>query len=247
MKKTTLVAALGGFALTAAFAEKSTVKLDTDDAKFGYALGGNIANQIKRDQLTIDADAVAAAIKDVFAGKESALTPEEVQKIMSSVQEKAMANQQKVASEQGDKNGKEETEYLEKNGKKAGVKTTASGLQYEVVSEGKGDKPTANDTVKVHYHGTLLSGKVFDSSVDRKEPAEFPVSGVIPGWVEGLQLMTVGSKYKFTIPSKLAYGANGAGADIGPNSCLQFDVELLEIKKAAPAPAAPATAAPEKK
>jgi FKBP-type peptidyl-prolyl cis-trans isomerase len=124
---------------------------------------------------------------------------------------------------------KEGTKFLDENGKRAGVTTTASGLQYEVVKAAEGKKPASTDTVTVHYRGTLLSGKEFDSSYSRNEPTSFPLNGVIPGWTEGLQLMNVGSKFKFFIPSKLAYAERGAGADIGPNSTLVFEVELLSI------------------
>jgi FKBP-type peptidyl-prolyl cis-trans isomerase len=120
--------------------------------------------------------------------------------------------------------------YLAENAKKAGVKVTASGLQYEVITEGKGAKPKATDTVKVHYEGKLLDGTVFDSSIKRKEPVSFPLNQVIAGWTEGVQLMSVGSKYKFTIPSNLAYGEQGSGP-ITPNSVLVFEVELIEIVK----------------
>jgi len=119
--------------------------------------------------------------------------------------------------------------FLAENAKKAGVKTTATGLQYEVITEGKGAKPLATSTVKVHYEGKLIDGKVFDSSIQRGEPISFPLNGVIPGWTEGVQLMSVGSKYRFTIPSKLAYGEQGAGP-IPPNSVLVFEVELLDVK-----------------
>jgi FKBP-type peptidyl-prolyl cis-trans isomerase len=121
--------------------------------------------------------------------------------------------------------------FLEENAKNPDVVTTGSGLQYIVIQEGTGDKPSSTDKVKVHYHGTLVNGNVFDSSVDRGEPIEFPVNGVIPGWVEGLQLMSVGSKYKFFIPSELAYGERGAGQMIGPGETLIFEVELLGITK----------------
>jgi len=124
-----------------------------------------------------------------------------------------------------------EKDFLDKNSKKTGVKTTASGLQYEVLKEGTGAKPTASDTVKVDYVGTLVNGNKFDSSIDRGEPAVFPLENVIPGWTEGIQLMAVGSKYKLYIPSALAYGEEGAGGVIGPNETLVFEVDLLSIEK----------------
>jgi FKBP-type peptidyl-prolyl cis-trans isomerase len=120
--------------------------------------------------------------------------------------------------------------YLAENAKKEGVKTTASGLQYKVIKEGTGKKPTATSTVKVHYRGTLINGKEFDSSYKRNEPIEFPLNGVIPGWTEGLQLMKEGGKTLFVIPSNLAYGPSGAGSDIGPDETLIFEVELLQVK-----------------
>ena len=140
-----------------------------------------------------------------------------------------VAKQQKDMAEAGVKNAAEGEKFLADNAKREGVKTTASGLQYEIIKAGEGAKPTANDTVTVHYHGTLINGKVFDSSVDRKEPATFPVGGVIPGWVEALQLMPLGSKWKLFIPAKLAYAERGAGPEIGPGSALIFEVELLKI------------------
>ncbi len=142
-----------------------------------------------------------------------------------------MAKQQKdQAWKPVTKNASEGEKFLADNGRRKGVTTTASGLQYEVLKAAEGAKPTATDSVSVHYHGTLVSGKVFDSSVERGEPATFPVNGVIPGWTEALQLMPVGSKWKLFIPAKLAYGERGAGQDIGPNSTLVFEVELLKIE-----------------
>ena len=141
-----------------------------------------------------------------------------------------MAKMQAKQAESGEKNLKAGELFLAENGKKEGVKTTASGLQYKVVKSGSGKTPAVTDTVKVHYHGTLIDGTVFDSSVDRGEPVTFPVNGVIPGWTEALQLMKEGDKWQLVIPSKLAYGENGAGGKIGPNAVLQFDVELLGIE-----------------
>lgn len=138
---------------------------------------------------------------------------------------------EKVSTKEAAKNAEEGKTFLEQNKAKEGVITTASGLQYEILKAGEGPKPTADQTVKCHYHGTLIDGKVFDSSVDRGEPATFNVSQVIPGWTEALQLMPVGSKWKLYIPGELAYGERGAGKDIGPNTTLIFEVELLEIVK----------------
>ena len=138
---------------------------------------------------------------------------------------------EKVSTKEAAKNAEEGKTFLEQNKTKEGVITTASGLQYEILKAGEGPKPTADQSVKCHYHGTLIDGKVFDSSVDRGEPATFNVSQVIPGWTEALQLMPVGSKWKLYIPGELAYGERGAGKDIGPNTTLIFEVELLEIVK----------------
>ena len=152
------------------------------------------------------------------------MTPQEAQQYLQSYFVEAQAREAAAAKEEGEK-------FLAENKTKEGVITTESGLQYQVITEGTGVKPTAEDRVKVHYTGTLLDGTKFDSSVDRGEPAEFGVSQVIPGWTEGLQIMPAGSKYIFWIPSGLAYGERGAGQDIKPNSVLKFEVELLEVIK----------------
>ena len=178
-------------------------------------------------------DTLVAGMTDVLKGTGSKIAPAEAQEIMTKLQTEMQAKTQAKAGESAKKNIEEGKAFLEKNAKAEGVKTTASGLQYSVMKEGAGEKPKATDTVKVHYHGTLLDGKVFDSSVERNDPATFPLDGVIKGWTEGLQLMTVGSKYKFVLPSELAYGERGAGGDIGPNAVLTFEVELLEIVKGA--------------
>ena len=148
--------------------------------------------------------------------------PDEANNILEAFIAKANAGQ-------GTQNLEEGLKFLAENSKKDGVTTLPSGLQYEVLKEGEGDIPVSTDQVKCHYHGTLISGNVFDSSVERGEPAVFPVNGVIQGWVEALQLMSVGSKWKLFVPSELAYGQQGAGGAIGPNTTLIFDVELLEI------------------
>lgn len=198
-------------------------ELKDDLQKFSYALGMSIsANLIQSGVKTVNPEAFITALKDVFSGVQPRIKPEEANQILESFMAEAQAGE-------GNKNLEEGLAFLAENSKKEGVIELPSGLQYEVIKEGEGDLPTATDKVKCHYHGTLINGNVFDSSVDRGEPAEFPVNGVIQGWVEALQLMSVGSKWRLFIPSELAYGPQGAGAAIGPNTTLIFEVELLEI------------------
>jgi FKBP-type peptidyl-prolyl cis-trans isomerase len=197
-------------------------------ARVSYALGSDIGTNLKRQDLDLDPKVLAAAIADAFAGK-SAMDEKEVRAALDDLRKMAMSKMETKAKADGEKNVKEGEAFLAANAKKEGVKTTASGLQYKVVKAGTGATPKASDEVKVHYHGTLIDGTVFDSSVERGEPVSFPVTGVIQGWVEALQLMKVGDKWQLTIPSKLAYGPNGAGGKIGPNAVLVFDVELLAI------------------
>jgi FKBP-type peptidyl-prolyl cis-trans isomerase FklB len=201
-----------------------------------YAIGCNIGNSFKTQNLDIDADLLYQAIKDVAAGKVK-IPEERVQGILQSFQGEMMAKQQEKMKQENDKNDMEGQNFLLANKKKEGVKVTASGLQYKVIKEGTGEMPKSTDKVTVHYTGKLLTGKEFDSSIKRGQPATFPVTGVIPGWTEALQLMKVGSKYELWIPSKLAYGERGAGADIPAGSTLFFEVELLGIEKAADKPA----------
>ena len=191
--------------------------------KLSYAWGIAMASQLKGMGVNdLSIDDYCDAVKAVFEGKELAVKPEEAQKLINDylvdLQEKAT----KLAREAGEK-------VLEENGKKEGVHTTASGLQYVIEKEGTGKQPKATDNVTVHYTGRLLNGKVFDSSVSRGEPATFPLNRVIPGWTEGLQLMKEGAKFIFFIPSDLAYGAHGAGNDIPPHSTLIFEVELIKV------------------
>lgn len=195
-----------------------------------YAIGADIGSTFKRQEMEIDARALAAGISDAMAGK-MALTEAEITEVLSTLRQELMTKavaKQKAAAE---KNLREGEEFLAANAKKEGVKTLASGLQYKVIKSGKGKSPKSTDVVKVHYHGTLIDGTVFDSSVERKEPVTFPVDQVIPGWTEALQLMKEGDKWQLFIPAKLAYGERGAGPVIGPNSTLIFDVELLSIEK----------------
>jgi len=198
-------------------------KLTGELEKFSYALGMSIAgNLIQSGVKTIKPDLFVEGIKDSFGGAQLKLTPEEANHVLETFIQKAKAGE-------GTENMEAGLKFLAENKKKKGVIELPSGLQYKVLNEGDGDMPLLSDQVKCHYHGTLIDGTVFDSSVQRGQPAVFPVNGVIKGWVEALQLMSTGSKWRLYVPSDLAYGQQGAGGAIGPNSTLIFDVELLEI------------------
>ena len=199
------------------------VNLEDEKEKLSYSLGIMIGDRITKRYEDLDYDALMEGLRMAHEGKETAITPQEAQATLQQFDEKAATAASANAIAEGEK-------YQMENKAKDGVQVTESGLQYEVISEGDGPKPAATDTVSVHYVGTLLNGTEFDSSVARGQPAEFPLNGVIPGWTEGLQLMNTGSKYRFVIPSALAYGERGAGANIGPGETLIFEVELLEIK-----------------
>jgi FKBP-type peptidyl-prolyl cis-trans isomerase FklB len=205
------------------FSSINAQNLNTEMEKVSYSLGVNVAKSVKSQGLeSIDSDAIAKAFKDVFEGNTLEISEEEANIVLQDYFGKLANEKQKVNVEAGQK-------FLDENAKRDGVITTATGLQYEVLKEGSGDSPKETDNVTVHYHGTLIDGTVFDSSVDRGQPATFPVNGVIPGWVEALQLMNAGAKYKLFIPSNLAYGERGAGGAIGPNATLVFEVELISI------------------
>ena len=201
-------------------------KFNFDEAneleKVSYSIGINVATSIKSEGLdSINSFYISKGFQDVFENKDLAINIEESNKIIGEYfNKKQDAKNQRLAIDS--------KIFLEENKQKDGVVTTESGLQYLLLSEGRGNNPTLNDNVTVHYHGTLIDGTIFDSSVDRKQPATFPLNGVIPGWQEALQMMSVGSKWKIFIPSELAYGESGTGA-IGPNSTLIFEVELLSI------------------
>ncbi|MBL9138650.1 MAG: FKBP-type peptidyl-prolyl cis-trans isomerase [Verrucomicrobiales bacterium] len=196
-----------------------------------YCIGLDIGSNMKKQKLDLDAKSLAAGIADALAGKPG-LSAEEIRATLAEFQQKEMAKAEARATTAGAENAKAGEEFLATNSKKEGVKTTSTGLQYKSIKSGTGKSPKATDTVKVHYTGKLIDGTVFDSSVERNEPATFGVDQVIPGWTEVLQLMKEGDKWQVFIPSKLAYGERGAGPDIGPNSTLIFDVELLSIEAA---------------
>lgn len=204
--------------------------LETLNQRLSYIVGENMATQLKNDSIELDTDALMLAVNDVLAGNESQLTEEVKRSTVEEIQKLSQEQQQAANAKKSAKNSEEGVAFLAENSQKDGVTTTGSGLQYKIVAKGDGDKPTAEDTVKVHYKGRLIDGTVFDSSYDRGEPATFPVGGVIAGWTEVLQLMSVGGKVEVTIPSDLAYGPSGSGQAIGPDAVLIFDVELLGIE-----------------
>ncbi|HSK79734.1 MAG TPA: FKBP-type peptidyl-prolyl cis-trans isomerase [Thermoanaerobaculia bacterium] len=210
-----------------------------------YIIGLNIGRNLKAQEVPANPDIVMKGIRDGLSGAQPVMTDQEMEAAMGTFQQQMMAKQQAKIQVEGQKNQKAADDFLATNKAKKGVVTTASGLQYEVVKEGTGASPKATDQVTVHYTGTLLDGTKFDSSVDRGQPATFPVNQVIPGWTEALQLMKVGGKYKLYIPPALGYGERGAGGEIGPNSLLVFEVELVSIGEQAQAqPEAPPPAPP---
>src|SRR6266705_3518808 len=193
------------------FGQEKSPQLKDQKDKVSYSIGLNIGFNLSRQNVQINPDVVSAGIKDAIAGKPQ-LTTDQVKEVMATF-EKDMEQKQKAA---GDKNASEGAKFLEENKKKEGVKATASGLQYKVIKDGTGAQPKATDTVTVNYRGTLINGTEFDSSYKRGQPATFPVTGVIKGWTEALQLMKSGSKYQLFIPASLAYGARAVGPDITP-------------------------------
>jgi FKBP-type peptidyl-prolyl cis-trans isomerase len=213
------------------------VKLTTTMDSVSYILGVNLGTQLSQDSLKPVVDAIAAGVQDAIDGKIKLDEPTRntvIQAFVAELQKKQMAKQQAEEAkmkESAPKNLADGQKYLDENKSKTGVKVTASGLQYKIINPGSAKKPKPTDEVTVHYKGTLIDGKVFDSSIERGQPATFPLNGVIPGWTEGLQLIGEGGKMILYIPSILAYGEKGMGATIPPNSALVFEVELVKIGK----------------
>ncbi|MDH2434054.1 FKBP-type peptidyl-prolyl cis-trans isomerase [Pokkaliibacter sp. MBI-7] len=222
MKKRLLAIALS-MVVAAPVLAADAVKLDNDSAKLSYSFGLVLGEQLSSRVDTLDYDAFIAGVKAIYDKTEPAMNQEQVAETIKSFQQKKMDEMLADAKKKSD-------DFLAANAKKDGVKSTKSGLQYKIISEGKGPKPKSTDQVRVNYRGTLIDGTEFDSSYARKEPAEFPLDAVIPGWTEGLQLMPVGSKFELYIPPELGYGPGGAGS-IPPNATLVFEVELLDILK----------------
>jgi FKBP-type peptidyl-prolyl cis-trans isomerase FklB len=221
---------LGLFLLAGTAYPDEQAELKGQKERLSYSLGFYFGSNLKRDEIDIDMDILLKGIKDSLSGNKTLMTEQEMRETLTSFQKEVQAKQADRRRAEGEKNRKEGEAFLEENKKKEGVKTLPSGLQYRVITEGTGKTPTENDTVIVHYRGTLLDGTEFDSSYRRGEPATFRVKGVIPGWSEALQLMKEGAKWQLFIPSRLAYGERGAGRTIGPNAVLIFDVELISVK-----------------
>ncbi len=205
-----------------------TPALETLNQKVSYMIGLQVGQNTKRDNLELDIDAFAQALRDVKEGTEPRLSQEQMQAAMQEFQTQQKAEYEKAQKEVADKNQQEGEAFLAENAKKDGVVALENGLQYKVLVEGTGPKPALSNTVEVNYRGTLLDGTEFDSSYKRGESISFPLTGVIEGWREALQLMPEGSKWELYIPSDLAYGPGGTGGVIGPNATLVFEVELLD-------------------
>ena len=205
---------------------KEPAGFKTDKQKFSYTAGYQIGQNLKRQNLDLDSKAFSQGAQDAISNAKPRLKPEEMQAAVQAQQKKDMEKQEAQAK----KNLEAGQAFLEANKKKEGVVALSSGLQYKVITEGKGKQPKGTDTVVAHYRGTLINGTEFDSSYQRNEPASFPVAGVIKGWQEALPLMKEGAKWQVFIPADLAYGPRGAGGAIGPNEALVFDIELLSVK-----------------
>ena len=217
-----LIMGTGLYAADSADTNKATA---SDREKASYGVGVNVAQRFKHEFIDLDIDAFIRGFRDKLSEKEAAFSDQEIEQALLKLRDQVAER----SAKQGEQNKKEAQEFLEKNKTEKGVVALPSGLQYQVIREGTGASPKASDTVRVHYQGTLLNGTEFDSSYKRGEPAVFPVGQVIPGWVEGLQKMKTGAKYKFWIPSELAYGDQGQ-PPIPPGSMLTFEVELLGIE-----------------
>ena len=243
-QSTTAAAAARRKAAAAAASKAKPLVLTTDEDKASYAIGLSVGKGLHRDQIDVEPEFVLQGLKDALADGKILLTDDQIKTVMTNLQTQVRAKQEAKREALIESNKKDGAAFLASNATKPGVVTLPSGLQYKILTAGTGPKPTASDSVVCNYRGTLLDGTEFDSSYKRGQPATFPVSGVIKGWTEALQLMPTGSKWQLFIPADLAYGERGQGP-IGPNATLIFDVELLSIQDKNPTPPpAPATPAP---
>lgn len=230
MKQACIFVVAISLASAASAQERAPLKEEKD--KVSYSIGLDIGNTFKKQNMDLDLDILISGMRDAIGGAKPLMTEEEVKQTMTAFSKTMVEKQAAQRKEAANKNLAAGEKFLAENKTKEGVKTTSSGLQYKVLKEGTGTAPLATDTVVTHYKGTLINGTEFDSSYSRDEPATFPVSGVIKGWTEALQLMKPGSKYQLFVPANLAYGERGAGQDIGPNETLIFEVELQSVKPA---------------
>jgi FKBP-type peptidyl-prolyl cis-trans isomerase FklB len=214
----------------AADESQSSSPLKTDKEKRSYAIGMDLGTKLRKQSVEVDSDLLMQGYKDALAGDKTLLTDEQVHAIFVQLGAEIRKAQEAKVKQAADANKQEGEAFLADNKSKPGVVVLPSGLQYKILTEGTGPTPTPGDSVVCDYRGTLINGKEFDSSYKRGQPATFPVTGVIKGWTEALQLMPVGSKWQLFVPAELGYGARGAGGDIGPNSTLIFEVELISIK-----------------
>ena len=216
--------------LVAAYASAEDATLKNPKEKLSYGIGTDLGRNLKRLGVDVDADLLIKGFTDAMSGAKPLMTDEEIGATLNALQQQIQRKTAQAAAAAGEENKKAGEAFLAQNKAKQGVVTLPSGLQYKIIKAGDGKKPTASDTVECNYRGTLIDGNEFDSSYRRGQPATFGVSQVIPGWQEALQLMSVGSKWQLFVPASLAYGERGAGREIGPNSTLIFEVELLAIK-----------------
>jgi FKBP-type peptidyl-prolyl cis-trans isomerase FklB len=236
MKRTLTTLALTSFIFTsfsAIAADAQGIQLKDKKDKISYSIGVDIGKSVKKQKLDINAAAFSAGFKDGQTDKPTQMTEEEIRQTLLALQTEMIEKQKAEMKVAAEKNKAEGDKFLATNKKQKGIITLPDGLQYRIVTEGKGETPKATDTVTTHYRGKLINGTEFDSSYARGEPAKFVVNGVIPGWTEALQLMKPGAKWELFIPAKLAYGEHGVGQIIGPNSTLIFEVELLNVEKTA--------------
>ena len=228
--KNVVVVAMALIVLSVPGSAQKKAELKTQKQKASYGIGMDIGKNFKEQFPDVDVDAMMRGFKDALSGAKPAINDTDLAAVMATFQQEMVKKRSERLAAEGEKNLKEGEAFLAGNKKKPGVITLPSGLQYKVVKEGTGSRPAPKDTLVCNYRGTLINGKEFDSSYKHGEPAQLVLGQMIPGWIEGLQLMTVGSKYEFYIPANLAFGERGTGADIGPNATLVFEVELLAIK-----------------
>lgn len=228
IRKPLILACAAALAFSGAVSAQ-TSELETPEERLSYTIGMDIGQSLAGQDMELDIDIVMQGLRDAYAGEDTLLTREEALEEREKFIQQRQSQMEQERAEEGAINLEEGQAFLAQNADKDGVEVTESGLQYRVIEEGNGERPSATDRVTVHYKGTLINGVEFDSSYSRGEPASFGLNQVIPGWTEGLQLMSEGAKYEFFIPSELAYGDQGRPGPIGPNSTLIFEVELLEV------------------